>query len=72
MTVSQEKYHTFNVQMNCGGCSGAVERALRKLDSVKNVEISLENQTVKVYCNTDVDLLFKTIQKTGKNVSLSL
>lgn len=68
MNLSQ-KSQIFIVKMNCNGCSAAVERALRKLDSVTNVEISLENQTVKVYGDSNPELLFKVIQKTGKNVN---
>jgi len=69
MLDEYEKFYTFIVQMNCSGCSGAIERALRKLNTVTNVEISLKDQTVKVYGNTDIDVLFETIQKTGKHIS---
>jgi copper chaperone len=27
-----EHHYKFNVEMSCGGCSGAVERILKKLD----------------------------------------
>jgi len=27
-----EHTYTFNITMTCGGCSGAVERVLKKLD----------------------------------------
>jgi copper chaperone len=29
-----EHNYKFNVQMSCGGCSGAVERVLKKLDGI--------------------------------------
>jgi copper chaperone len=29
-----EHHYKFNVQMTCGGCSGAVERVLKKLDGI--------------------------------------
>jgi copper chaperone len=29
-----EHLYKFNVQMSCGGCSGAVERVLKKLDGI--------------------------------------
>src|SRR5579871_2617238 len=29
-----EHHYKFNVQMSCGGCSGAVERVLKKLDGM--------------------------------------
>lgn len=64
--------HTFIVTMSCSGCSGAVERVLRKLNSVTDVNISLEQQKVTVYTETDTDpqLLLETIKKTGKSASL--
>lgn len=30
--ADQEHQYNFNVSMSCGGCSGAVERVLKKLD----------------------------------------
>lgn len=64
--------HSFLVTMSCSGCSGAVERALRKLESVKDVKVSLEQQKVTVYTDSDTDteLLLETIKKTGKSASL--
>lgn len=68
--MSDHKYH-FNVTMSCSGCSGAIDRVLKKLDGVKNVEISLENQTVDVTTATslDYDTVFNTISKTGKKIN---
>ena len=31
-TQSQDHTYKFNVTMSCGGCSGAVDRVLKKLD----------------------------------------
>jgi copper chaperone CopZ len=31
-----EHHYKFNVKMTCGGCSGAVERVLKKLDGLLN------------------------------------
>ena len=33
--MAEHKYK-FNVTMTCGGCSGAVERVLKKLDGISN------------------------------------
>eukprot|EP00619_Florenciella_sp_RCC1007_P009163 CAMPEP_0205905100 /NCGR_PEP_ID=MMETSP1325-20131115/1152_1 /ASSEMBLY_ACC=CAM_ASM_000708 /TAXON_ID=236786 /ORGANISM="Florenciella sp., Strain RCC1007" /LENGTH=77 /DNA_ID=CAMNT_0053270979 /DNA_START=81 /DNA_END=314 /DNA_ORIENTATION=+ len=38
----------FNVQMSCGGCSGACTRILKKMDGVEEVDCDLDAQTVKV------------------------
>ncbi|SAM02390.1 hypothetical protein [Absidia glauca] len=61
--------YTFNVAMSCSGCSGAVERALKKVDGVDSIEISLEKQTVVVDTNLPRELILETIKKTGKTVT---
>ncbi|CAH2354330.1 metal homeostasis factor Atx1p [[Candida] railenensis] len=68
--MSDHKYH-FNVTMTCSGCSGAVNRVLNKLDGVKNVDISLESQTVDVTTGSglDYDTVYNTISKTGKKIN---
>lgn len=38
----------FNVEMSCGGCSGACTRILSKLEGVKNVDASLDAQKITV------------------------
>jgi len=57
--------------MTCGGCSGAVERVLKKLDGVKSYNVSLESQTADVTADEKLaykDVLEK-IKKTGKTVT---
>ncbi|KAI9805496.1 MAG: hypothetical protein M1825_000747 [Sarcosagium campestre] len=56
--------------MNCGGCSGAVERVLKKLEGVKSFEVSLDTQTADVTAeeSLDYDTVLETIKKTGKTV----
>ena len=39
---------TFDVQMNCGGCSGACTKILNKIDGVTSVNASLEEQKIRV------------------------
>ncbi|KAJ6190121.1 hypothetical protein N7519_000142 [Penicillium mononematosum] len=68
--MSDHQYK-FNVTMTCGGCSGAVERVLKKLEGVKTFDVSLETQTVNVTTEPTlsyVDVLEK-IKKTGKAVN---
>ncbi|KAK7864793.1 hypothetical protein R5R35_012283 [Gryllus longicercus] len=61
------KVHEFKVEMSCGGCSSAVERVLGKLtDGVEKVEISLEEQKVKVTSSLPAEDLLAVIKKTGK------
>ncbi|KAJ4308754.1 Cytosolic copper metallochaperone [Neodidymelliopsis sp. IMI 364377] len=65
-----EHNYKFNIAMSCGGCSGAVERVLKKLDGVKSYNVSLETQTADIV--TEESLSYETvlekIKKTGKAV----
>ncbi|GAD97957.1 metal homeostasis factor ATX1 [Paecilomyces variotii No. 5] len=66
-----EHQYKFNVSMSCGGCSGAVERVLKKLDGVKSFDVSLESQTATVVTEPTVsyDTVLASIKKTGKTVN---
>ncbi|KAK2781022.1 Cytosolic copper metallochaperone [Onygenales sp. PD_12] len=66
-----EHQYKFNVSMSCGGCSGAVERVLKKLDGVKSYEVSLDSQTATVVADPSLeyDTVLTTIKKTGKTVN---
>ncbi|CZT16961.1 related to antioxidant protein and metal homeostasis factor [Ramularia collo-cygni] len=56
--------------MTCGGCSGAVDRVLKKLDGVESYDVSLENQTAKVVTTTlPYQTVLEKIAKTGKKVN---
>lgn len=57
--------------MSCGGCSGAVERVLKKLEGVKSFDVSLENQTATVVTEPSVsyETVLEKIKKTGKTVN---
>ncbi|OOG01208.1 hypothetical protein ASPCADRAFT_968 [Aspergillus carbonarius ITEM 5010] len=68
--MSDHQYK-FNVTMSCGGCSGAVERVLKKLDGVKSFEVNLESQTADVVTEPSVSYgtVLATIKKTGKTVN---
>ncbi|KAE8397560.1 heavy metal-associated domain-containing protein [Aspergillus pseudonomiae] len=66
-----EHQYKFNVTMSCGGCSGAVERVLKKLQGVKSFDVSLNSQTATVVTEPSVsyDIVLATIKKTGKTVN---
>ncbi|KAJ5957844.1 hypothetical protein N7501_012123 [Penicillium viridicatum] len=68
--MSDHQYK-FNVTMTCGGCSGAVERVLKKLEGVKTFDVSLESQTVNVTTEPTLsyDDVLEKIKKTGKTVN---
>ncbi|KIW05364.1 uncharacterized protein PV09_03880 [Verruconis gallopava] len=60
--------YKFNVAMSCGGCSGAIDRVLKKLEGVDKYEVSLEKQTAEVHTDLDYETVLNTIKKTGKTV----
>ncbi|KAI9815076.1 MAG: Cytosolic copper metallochaperone [Pycnora praestabilis] len=76
-----EHHYKFNVTMTCGGCSGAVERVLKRLDvrivngsssaGVKSYDVSLDTQSADVTTGEALDYatVLKTIKKTGKKVN---
>ncbi|KAG9257576.1 heavy-metal-associated domain-containing protein [Emericellopsis atlantica] len=61
--------YEFNVAMSCGGCSGAIDRVLKKLEGVDSYEVSLENQTAKVVTDLPYQTVLEKIAKTGKKVN---
>ncbi|PNS14867.1 Metal homeostasis factor ATX1 [Sphaceloma murrayae] len=65
-----EHTYDFDIAMSCGGCSGAVERVLKKLDGVKSYEVSLEKQTAHIVTEDSLDYatVLEKIKKTGKQV----
>lgn len=63
-------HYQFNVKMACSGCSGAVTKAVNRLDGIEKIDTDLEKQTVDVYTNSvDYNTVLEKIQKTGKAVS---
>ena len=41
--------------MSCGHCSKRVEQALKSVDGVKSVDVSLEEKKVDIKLKTDID-----------------
>ncbi|KAL1864836.1 hypothetical protein VTK73DRAFT_5616 [Phialemonium thermophilum] len=69
--ADSEHTYKFNVSMSCSGCSGAVDRVLKRLEGVKSYEVSLENQSATVVASPELtyETVLKTIAKTGKKVN---
>jgi copper chaperone CopZ len=64
-STSKMKY-TFHVpDMNCKHCQSAVEKALKGIPGVKNVEISLDQRMVKVDGEVDERTISEQIEKAG-------
>ncbi|CAD6591435.1 MAG: Cytosolic copper metallochaperone [Alectoria sarmentosa] len=61
-------YH-FDITMTCGGCSGAVNRVLKKTEGLSSYSVNLEAQTADVYTDSVAfDTVLEKIKKTGKTV----
>ncbi|KAL2891291.1 copper chaperone [Ceratocystis lukuohia] len=62
--------YEFDVAMSCGGCSGAINRVLTKLEGVKSHDVSLEKQTATVVAEPTLsyETVLATISKTGKKI----
>ncbi|XP_033124399.1 copper transport protein ATOX1-like [Anneissia japonica] len=58
--------YEFNVEMTCGGCSGAVERVLNKKEGIAKFEVDLEKKKVFVETDLSSDEVLEVIKKTGK------
>ncbi|EMD38385.1 hypothetical protein CERSUDRAFT_48050, partial [Gelatoporia subvermispora B] len=68
-----EHTYKFNVKasaalMTCSGCSGAVDRVLKKTEGVSSYDISLETQEVVVKGTVPFEEVLERIKKTGKEV----
>ncbi|KAG9018915.1 Cytosolic copper metallochaperone [Tulasnella sp. 427] len=64
--------YKFDVKMTCGGCSGAVNRVLKKAqendEGVTEYNVDLAKQEVLVTGTIPYDDLLEKIKKTGKEV----
>lgn len=70
--TAPETLHTykFKVAMSCGGCSGAVNRVLGKLEGVDSYNVSLEDQSATVTAKDSLSYqtVYDTIAKTNKKI----
>ncbi|THH33840.1 hypothetical protein EUX98_g257 [Antrodiella citrinella] len=60
--------YKFDVKMTCSGCSGAIERVLKKAEGVESYDVNLETQEVLVKGTIPYDDLYAKIKKTGKEI----
>ncbi|KAL2041251.1 hypothetical protein N7G274_006196 [Stereocaulon virgatum] len=55
--------------MTCSGCSGAIERVLKKTEGLSSYKVDLETQSADVYTDTvPYETVLEKIKKTGKPV----
>ncbi|KAI9831452.1 MAG: hypothetical protein M1819_005051 [Sarea resinae] len=76
--AADQQPHTydFSIAMSCSGCSGAVERVIKKLPGIKSYDVSLDAQTASIVTDgataaetPDYETIVTKIQKTGKKVN---
>ncbi|KAJ1915314.1 hypothetical protein IWQ60_000403 [Tieghemiomyces parasiticus] len=60
--------HVYKVDMACTGCSGAVEKAVKKVDGVQEVTTDIPSQKVTVTGTASYDDVKQAIVATGKQV----
>ncbi|CAF1376386.1 unnamed protein product, partial [Didymodactylos carnosus] len=63
-----EQTHVFQVEMTCSGCSGAVERILKKTPDIISSKIDLENKKVEVTTTKSQSEMEEILKKSGKEV----
>ncbi|KAK4957009.1 Cytosolic copper metallochaperone [Elasticomyces elasticus] len=63
--------YKIDITMTCGGCSGTVERVLKKLDGIKSYDVSLDTQSANLVAadSLDYQTILEKIKKTGKKVN---
>lgn len=54
--------------MTCGGCVNSVTKALKSFDSNALVEVSLENQTIKIESTKAKNEIANVIEEAGFSV----
>ncbi|KAL8543846.1 hypothetical protein ACS0TY_004414 [Phlomoides rotata] len=68
--VLPELLTEFMVDMKCGGCVSSVKNKLQTLDGVKNVDVDLTNQVVRVLGTSPVKTLSEALEQTGRKARL--
>ncbi|KZP19450.1 hypothetical protein FIBSPDRAFT_955338 [Athelia psychrophila] len=73
MSAPEAHKYEFDVKMTCSGCSGAIDRVLKKLKdvpepTVQDYTVDLDKQLVNVTGTIPYEDLLAKIKKTGKEV----
>ncbi|KAL5997886.1 Heavy metal-associated isoprenylated plant protein 28 [Asimina triloba] len=58
------------VHMCCAGCEEKVEKALRKIEGIDDIDIDMAMQKVTVTGWADQKKILKTIRKAGRRAKL--
>ena len=58
--------HTIEVEnIKCGGCMNSIKTALQKIETVGDVTIDKESDTITVNSKTEREILVATLSKLG-------
>lgn len=68
--VLPELLTEFMVDMSCQGCVKAVKSKLQTVEGVKNVDVDLDNQVVRVLGSSPVKILTEALEQTGRKARL--
>ncbi|KAH1132953.1 hypothetical protein AAZX31_05G053100 [Glycine max] len=68
--VLPELLTEFMVDMKCEGCVNAVKNKLNEINGVKNVEVDLSNQVVRILGSTPVKTMTEALEQTGRKARL--
>ncbi|TVU16081.1 hypothetical protein EJB05_39629 [Eragrostis curvula] len=69
-TALPELTTEFMVDMKCEGCVKAVKGKLETLEGIKNIEVDLNNQVVRVLGSLPVKTMLDALHQTGRNARL--
>ncbi|KAI5417429.1 hypothetical protein KIW84_042147 [Lathyrus oleraceus] len=68
--VLPELLTEYMVDMTCEGCVNAVKNKLQSVDGIKNVEVDLSNQVVRILGSTPVKIMTEALEQTGRKARL--
>ncbi|WVZ22315.1 hypothetical protein V8G54_000859 [Vigna mungo] len=68
--VLPELLTEYMVDMKCEGCVNAVKNKLHEINGVKNVEVDLSNQIVRILGSTPVKTMTEALEQTGRKARL--
>lgn len=60
----------FMVDMSCQGCVSAVKSKLQTVEGVKNVDVDLDNQVVRILGSSPVKTMTEALEQTGRKARL--
>ncbi|XP_045792470.1 copper chaperone for superoxide dismutase, chloroplastic/cytosolic [Trifolium pratense] len=68
--VLPELLTEYMVDMKCDGCVNAVKDKLQTINGIKNVEVDLSNQVVRILGSTPVKTMTEALEQTGRKARL--